>query len=185
MISAKYGSRLLLRTAESSILGEPFERMASGAPFSAVNADLASSKAAGMRYACMRRSSCRSVASIESCRTAKRRAASVICQKSSYRSMRARSQVYSSCFCLHSCESAPKSPEMLACSRWTTEWTSKSVPYASNMKAWGLKGIGFHSGQRSLEPRRSDGGTDEHSHSQLPSECVHHDAAPVGDFDQP
>src|ERR1700746_367915 len=99
--------------------------------------------------------------------------------------MRARNQVYSSCFCLHSCERACRSPWMLACSRWTTEWTSKSVPCASNMKAWGLKGTGFHSGQRALEPRRSDGGADEHSHFQLPSKCVHHDAAPVGDFDQP
>jgi hypothetical protein len=55
MISAKYDSRLLLRTAESSILGEPFERMASGDPFNAVKADLASSKAAGLRYASIRR----------------------------------------------------------------------------------------------------------------------------------
>jgi len=83
MISAKYDSRPLLRTAESSILGEPFDRMASGDPFSAVKADLASSKAAGTRYACMRLSSCRSVNLSESLGAAKRRAASVTSQKSS------------------------------------------------------------------------------------------------------
>src|SRR6202050_5642768 len=99
--------------------------------------------------------------------------------------MMARNQVDSSCFCLHSCERACRSPGMLACSRWTTEWTSKSVPYASNMKAWGLNGTGFQSGQRALEPRRSDGGAEEHSRIQLPSKCVHQDAAPVSDFDQP
>src|SRR5271167_4185307 len=98
--------------------------------------------------------------------------------------MRARNQVYSSCFCLHSCERACRSPGMLACSRWTTEWTSKSVPYASNIKAWGLNGTGFHSGQRAREQRRSDGGADEHAHVQFPSERVHHDATSVSDFDQ-
>src|SRR5271169_3183162 len=98
--------------------------------------------------------------------------------------MRARNQVYSSCFCLHSSERACRSPWMLARSRWTTEWTSKSVPYASNMKALGLNGTGFHSGQCALEPRRSDGGADEHAHGQFPSERVHHDATSVSDFDQ-
>jgi hypothetical protein len=53
--------------------------MASGDPFSASRTDLASSKAAGLRYASIRRPSWLSVASIESLRTAKRRAASVTC----------------------------------------------------------------------------------------------------------
>src|SRR5271154_5570904 len=99
--------------------------------------------------------------------------------------MRARNQVYSSCFCLHSCERACRSPGMLACSRWTTEWTSKSVPYASNMKAWGLNGTGFHSGQRALNRGGSDGGAHKHPHVQFPAKSVHHDATPVSDFDQP
>ena len=60
----------------------------------------------------------------------------------------------------------------------------ESLQHASNMKAWGLNGTGFHSGQRALEPRGSDGGADEHSHVQLPSKRVHHDATPVSDFDQ-
>ena len=73
---------------------------------------------------------------------------------------------------------------MLARSRWTTEWTMKKRSIPSNMKAWRLNGNGFHSGQCALEPRRSDGGADEHSHFQLPSKSVHHDATPVSDFDQ-
>src|SRR3984885_8995139 len=71
MISAKYHSRPLLRTAGSSIFGAPFERTASGDPFSAVKADLASSKAAGLRSASIMRSSWLSVALIESLRTPK------------------------------------------------------------------------------------------------------------------
>jgi hypothetical protein len=51
MISVKYDSRALLLTAESNIIGKPFERIASGDPLSASRADLASAKAAGKRYA--------------------------------------------------------------------------------------------------------------------------------------
>src|SRR5580700_8992633 len=99
--------------------------------------------------------------------------------------MSARNQVYSSCFCLHSCERACRSPWMLACSRWTTEWTSKSVPYPSNITAWGFDSTGFHGGHRSMEPKNLDGRADEHAHVELASECVHHNATPVSNFDQP
>src|ERR1700674_3516499 len=48
-----------------------------------------------------------------------------------------RNQVYSSCFCRHSAESACNSPGRLA-ARTTTECTSNNVPYASKTKARGF-----------------------------------------------
>src|SRR3989337_2165320 len=51
--------------------------------------------------------------------------------------MSARSHVYSSCFCRQSAESACGSL-VTARPASTTEWTSKSVPEASKMKALGL-----------------------------------------------
>ena len=35
-----------------------------------------------------------------------------------------------------------------------------------------------------MEPKNLDRGADEHAHVELASECVHHDATPVGDRNQ-
>src|SRR5258705_12800181 len=49
--------------------------------------------------------------------------------------MRLRSQVYSSCFVRHACESAAPLPGKSVSARRITECTSKSVPYASKTRA--------------------------------------------------
>src|SRR3990172_1961421 len=83
--------------------GDPLERMAVvNRGWSVVRVSRTSGKALGERYAAMTRSTCASVAFSLNRFTAKRRAARVTTQKSSYRPMRARSHVYSSCFARHS-----------------------------------------------------------------------------------
>ena len=87
----------LWRTADSSIFGEPLDRMSTGVPFRAskVGLHLEMQTERDMHEI----ASCSSLTWAPISLTAERNAASVISQKSLYCCISDRNQVYSNCFC--------------------------------------------------------------------------------------
>ena len=136
---SRWASRPVCRTSGSSMASVPLDRIHRGRGASRASAAATSGKGASVRYAPCSRARSPDPSSIPSAASAKSSACAVTAAKSARGAageiIKLVSQVYSSCFVRHSCESAVPRPGASVSASAVTEWTSNSVPYASNTSA--------------------------------------------------